>query len=84
MKKFLSKFKESITKLRNTDAVTKFLLGLSIVFIGIMIVYFIAQIQHINAYHKREAYGNERWQQVDEILKGYDDRILKLENDNMQ
>lgn len=84
MKKFVSKIKEILAKLRNTDVVTKFLLGLSIIFIGIMIVYFIAQLHHINAYHKREACGNERWHQVEEILKGYDERILRLENENVQ
>lgn len=79
MKNFLKKLKDVTIKLKNTDAITKFLLGLSIIFIGIMIVYFIAQFQHIHAYHQREAYGNERWHQVENILDNYDERIEELE-----
>ena len=79
MKSFFAKIKELIRKFKNTDIVTKFLLAMSVIFMGIMIVYMIGQIQHIHAYHEREAWGNARWQQVDEVLKGYNDRIKQLE-----
>lgn len=79
MKNFLNKLKTIAIRLKNTDTVTKFLLALSIVFIGIMIVYMVGQIHHIHLYHQREAWGNERWHQVDDILKGYDERIKLLE-----
>jgi cell fate (sporulation/competence/biofilm development) regulator YmcA (YheA/YmcA/DUF963 family) len=79
MKSVLNKLKEIAIKFKNTDVVTKFLLAMSVIFMGILIVYMVGQLQHIHAYHQREAWGNARWMQVDETLKGYEDRIKELE-----
>lgn len=55
-----------------------------IIFIWLIFVltfdFFMAIYNKID-YEKRKASGNERWEQVEEIINGIDERVKELEKD---
>ena len=71
--------KNLLSRLKNMDKHDRAIVILTALVFLLMLIYAIFSVNHNHKFIERINYGNDRWHQVENTLKDYEERIQAIE-----